>query len=748
MRIVLSTVILSFVIFLKVCDVLLTPVHALQAGIKKLTQAVTRMASTIKLRLTEKRRALTLRKEKTQTKKEKKPSVVSLRKGRSARPAFPRATFVLKLKYFFLGAFFSLLFAFLPLLFILFLHELPSPKELSVGNIHQTTKIYDRNGVLLYQIYAQQNRTLISLNEVPKSLQDATLAIEDKNFYTHPGFDLPAIIRAFFENVSGRSFQGGSTITQQLIKSSMLTPEQLISRKIKEVILAFWTERMYSKRQILEMYFNQIPYGGTAWGVEAAAEVYFGKAVKELTLAESAFLAGITAAPSTYSPYGPNPTRWKNRQKEVLSRMVSLHYITKEESLAAEKEVLKFQPVQTAIKAPHFVEYVKNLLIRHYGLPMLERGGLSVITSLDMSIQEESQKIVAEEVAKAAYLNVTNGAAVVTDPRNGDVLAMVGSKDFNDPNGGKVNLATSYRQPGSTVKVITYSAALSNGFTAASVVEDTPVTFPNPGGSPYTPVNYDGRHFGRVPLRFALANSLNIPAVKTLNRIGIPTMVTMAKEMGVSSWSDPDSYGLSVTLGGAETTMLDMATVFGTLADNGKRTDLNPILKITDAKGAVLEQKQQSFKPQVLDDSVAFIISDILSDNQSRATAFGPNSILSIPGHTVSVKTGTSDNKRDNWTIGYTDNRVVTVWVGNNDNSPMSPTLASGITGAAPIWNRIMTGLLKKTPGKKRVIPSDITQRACFGRMEYFVKGTEGSAICSRSPQVSQAPPPIWQRFR
>ncbi len=739
MQIVVSFIILLYVLFLKLCARLLKPFAFLASKIRQLAENSKDGIRTIRHKTRSLVRKLTPRKESRVLQTDTAGTDVS---------NLLKIPFRFKLRYFILGSVFSLLFAFLPLLFYLFLQDLPNPKELSIRQIPQATKIYDRNGTLLYQIYAQHNRTIITLNDVPKSLQHATLAIEDKNFYSHPGFDLPAITRAFIENMKGNNIQGGSTITQQLIKSSMLTPERLISRKIKEVILAFWTERMYTKNEILEMYFNQIPYGGTAWGVEAAAEIYFGKSVQQLTLAESAFLAGITAAPSAYSPYGPNPTAWKSRQKEVLNRMVILGYISEKEAKTAEEQVLTFQPLRTAMRAPHFIQYVKDVLTERYGLPMLERGGLTVVTSLDLSLQESTQEIVADEVAQASYLQVSNGAALITDPRNGDILAMVGSKDFNNPNGGKVNLTTAYRQPGSTVKVITYSAALANGFTAASIVDDTPITYPNPGGTPYTPVNYDGTYRGRVPLRFALANSLNIPAVKILQQVGIPTMVTLAQEMGIRSWQDPEAYGLAVTLGGSEATMLEMATVFGTLAHSGKRTDLNPILKISDVKGEIIEEKTNPPQPQVLDERIAFIISDILSDNQSRAAAFGANSILTIPNHTVSVKTGTSDNKRDNWTIGYTDHRVVTVWVGNNDNSPMSPTLASGITGAAPIWNRVMTNLLEKIPEKKRAIPSDIVQRACFGRMEYFIKGTENSVSCSRSREATPTTQPLWQRFR
>lgn len=634
-----------------------------------------------------------------------------------------------KLKYFTLGALFSLLFVFLPLVFLVFLQDLPSPKELSFREIPQTTKIFDRQGVLLAEIYTNQNRTLIPLSDVPRTLQEATLAIEDKNFYTHPGFDIPAIIRAFKKDLSGESTQGGSTITQQLIKSSILSPEQSISRKIKEIVLAFWAERIYTKRQILEMYFNQVPYGGTAWGVEAASETYFNKHAKELDLAQSAFLAGLTAAPTIYSPYGQNPTAWKKRQKEVLQRMLSLRYITKKEKEQALSETLQFPQQQTAIHAPHFVNYIRDLLVAKYGLPTVEKGGLQVITSLDLPTQEMAEKAVKEEVDNDASLNISNGAAVITDPQNGDILAMVGSRDFYDPNGGNYNLATALRQPGSSIKVITYSAGFEHGLTPATMIDDSPINFPD-GVNTYAPVNYDGKFHGKLPVRLTLANSLNIPAVKVLNQIGISTMVEKAKQMGITTWGDPSQYGLSLTLGAGEVTMLDMATVYGTLANGGYRVILNPILKITDAKGTVLEQKTQTSGVQALKNGVAFLISNILADNQARTMEFGPNSPLVIPGHTVAVKTGTTDSKRDNWTDGYTNNYAVIVWVGNNDNSPMSPTLASGITGAAPIWHRIMTTLLRDHPEIAFSPPPEVIQKPCLGRIEYFLRGTENSINC------------------
>ncbi|MCL4352926.1 penicillin-binding protein [Patescibacteria group bacterium] len=670
-----------------------------------------------------------------------------LRKKReiySLKKAARSFSFIAKLRYFILGFLFSFLFIFIPLLSLIFIQELPSPRSLSLRQIPQTTKIYDRNGILLYQIYANQNRTLVPLSVIPAYLKQATIAIEDKNFYHNPGVDFAAIIRAAINDLEGKSLEGGSTLTQQLIKSSLLTPKTNMMRKIKEAILALWAEKIYTKNQILEMYFNQIPYGGTAWGVQAAAQTYFGKNVKDLDLAQSAFLAGMPRAPTLYSPFGQTPTLWKRRQKEVLDRMAALKYITKQQEKKALSEKLTFRQPENPIRAPHFSMYIKDLLIKKYGLPMVEKGGLKVVTSLDLKLQDKAQEIVSKEVAKDNYLNLTNGAALITNPENGDILAMVGSHDYNDPNGGQVNVTTSFRQPGSSIKAVMYSAALSDGFTAATILNDSPVTYFSPGAPPYSPVNYDHRFHGKVSLRIAFANSFNVPAVKTLNRIGIPAMVAMAKKMGIKSWGNPKQYGLSLTLGAADVTMLDMANVYDTLANQGVRVSLNPLLKVTDARGDVLEEKaagkfsnktwpwaqNQNPGKRVLDPGVAFIISNILADNNARSEEFGLNSPLFIPGHTVSVKTGTSDNIRDNWTIGYTPNWVVTVWVGNDNNSPMQG-LVSGITGAAPIWHSIMAYLLNIKPEKPIPVPSDVIEKPCLGRMEYFIRGTENSVNCA-----------------
>lgn len=645
---------------------------------------------------------------------------------------------LLKLKYFFFGAFFSVFLIYIPLLVLIFVQNLPNPKLLTFRDVAQTTKIYDRNGILLYQIYARENRTLVPLSSIPKDLINATISVEDKDFYRNPGFNVGAMIRAAIGNLQGKPLQGGSTITQQLIKSTLLSPEQTLSRKIKEIILAFWAERIYTKDQILTMYFNQVSYGGTAWGVEAAANTYFGKNVKDLDLAQDTFLAGLTKAPTTYNPYGDNPNLWRQRQKEVLQRMKELNFISEGDLEDAQKEELTFIPRESPIHAPHFVFFVKDYLIKKYGLAMVEKGGLSVTTSLDLKLQEKAQETVRREVEKDTAYNLSNGAALVTNPKNGDILAMVGSKDYENEDFGRVNITTSERQPGSSVKPITYSVALGNGFTAATILNDSPVSFGEAGLPSYSPVNYDGTFHGSVSLRIALANSINIPAVKTLYTVGVKKMIDQARRMGISSWDNPENYGLSLTLGAAEVKMTDMATVYGTLANLGERVDLNPIIKVSDSQGNLIFEKKDVPKTRVLNPGIAYILSNILSDNAARAMEFGTSSPLNIPD--VSVKTGTSDRIRDNWTFGYTPNFVVAVWVGNNNNAPMNG-IASGITGAAPIWRSIFSEVLSRTPAQKLQKPDNVIEKNCIGRKELFIRGTENSVNCNPPPPSPSASP-------
>lgn len=657
-----------------------------------------------------------------------------LRRRRRGRPRLPIKTpFLYKFKYIIVGSIVAFFFFFLPATFYIFVADLPKLSNLSVNYISKSTKILDRNGTLLFEVYANQNRTIVDLQQVPVELRQATIAIEDRDFYKHSGFDLRGIARALYVDVTRDHIQGGSTITQQLIKSALLTPEVSITRKARELVLAFWAEQQYTKDEILELYFNYVPYGGTAWGVEAASQIYFGKRVSDLSLAESAYLAGLPQAPSQYSPFNGDGSLGKRRQKDVLNAMVSEGYITRVQAEKAFKEKLVFDSPQVPIQAPHFVMYVKDLLVKKYGLLAVERGGLQVTTTLDLEAQKQAERIVAEEVERDGHLGVGNGASLITNPQNGDILAMVGSRDYFDPeHDGNVNITTSLRQPGSTIKLVTYALALSEGLTEATIIDDQPLTIRYPGAPSYSPVNYDGKYHGRVPIRIALANSFNIPAVKLAQRFGVEKVVSFGKKMGISSWGTPDNYGVSITLGAAEVSMLDLATVYGVVANEGKKVNLDPILRVVDSDGKVMYEKEVA-ELQVLDPGVAFILSDILSDNRARSIAFGSNTPLVIDDRKVSVKTGTTDNKRDNWTIGYTPEVLVATWVGNNDNTPLSQALASGITGAAPMWNKIMNTMIENYGVTEVTPPENIVSRRCYGYDAYFIRGTEVNA-CRYQP--------------
>jgi len=612
-----------------------------------------------------------------------------------------------------------------------FVVELPSPTDIGKLNYPLSTHMYDRNGKLLYEIYKDQNRTSTTMSSLPSYVYQATIAIEDKNFYNHEGVSLVGgILRAAKDTLLKKGLQGGSTITQQLVKSALLSPERTIERKLKEILLALWTEKLYSKNQILEMYLNQVPYGGSAYGIEEASKTYFGKKAKELTIAEAAFLAGMPQAPSLYSPY-TNPDLAKNRRDEVLKKMYELNYITKEQKEAANKEEIVVTQLQSNIKAPHFVFYVKQDLEQQYGLQRVEEGGLNVITSLDLDIQQEAERILKEEVAKVGYLNISNAALLVTKPSTGEILAMVGSVDYYAQPSGAFNVTTAFRQPGSSIKPVTYALALEKGFTSATIIDDVPTAFGIQGSAPYVPVNYDGQFHGRVPLRYALANSFNIPAVKLLNTLGVDEMVSFGKKLGITTWDDSSRFGLSLTLGGGEVYMTDMAAVFGTFANQGERVSLTGVTRIYDSRNKILFENKPVGR-RVISEETSYILSDILSDNFARRWEFGTKSALEIPGYKVAVKTGTTDMKKDNWTIGYTPDFVVSVWVGNNDNSPMNQYLASGITGAAPIWNRMMSYLLTKYGAHWYEKPEGVVEKPCyFGKTEYFLRGTETKANCT-----------------
>lgn len=628
------------------------------------------------------------------------------------------------------------------------LKDIPSTATIGTSNYPQSTNIYDRHGKLLYSFFTSRNQTFVTFDKIPESLKNATVAIEDRDFYKHGAIDVRGISRAFVSTIFKKQVQGGSTITQQLVKATLLTPEQTIKRKVKEIILSFLVEAIYPKQKILEMYLNQVSYGGTAWGAQAASYVYFDKPLGKLSLAESAFLAGLPQAPSIYSPFGSNPEQGKKRQIEVLRAMREQGYITASQEKKAADAPLKFSKIQNKILAPHFVFYIKKLLAEKYGDRLTEQGGLNVITTLDLDIQDYAQASVSGELDRLDNPTVTNGAAIVTNPGTGEILAMVGSRDYFDAeHGGNFNVATAPRQPGSSIKPINYATGLIKGYTASTPFVDEKICFPNAVGAAYCPVNYDGKFRGIVQMRQSLANSLNIPAVKMLKANGVEAMIATASAMGITTFTQPERYGLSLTLGGGEVYMTDMAQAFGVFANNGYKIPLVSILKVTDSKGKVLEDYKPLSSPifgkKVLPDGVAYIISDILKDNGARSAAFGANSPLKIGNYPVSVKTGTTNDYRDNWTIGYTPSFLTAVWVGNNNNKPMSG-IVSGVTGAAPIWHSIMEYLVTTKPPEALQKPDNVVGRQvctdtgqpapaegsenrCPTRFEYFIRGSENS---------------------
>jgi 1A family penicillin-binding protein len=630
-------------------------------------------------------------------------------------------------------------------LFLWYGKDLPTPGKLSDAQLANSTRIYDRNNKLLYSVYQEQNRTYVKLSDIPKDLRNATIAIEDKDFYENKGFSVFGYLRAVKDLLLLRGLTGGSTITQQLVKTVLLSSERTLPRKIKELMLSIQVSQRYSKDEILEMYLNDVPYGGANIGVEAASQSYFGKDVKDLNLSESAFLAGLPQSPSVYSPYTGNKY-YIGRTEAVLKQMVEEDYITDEQSKKALSEIKnkKFTRRDESIKAPHFVIYIKQLLAKQFGENAVEQGGLQVTTTLDYDIEKEVEKILKEELEKLKGYRVGNGSAVVMDPKTGEILAMVGSKDyFDEDNDGNFNTALASRQPGSSLKPVVYAASMEKGYTAGTLLMDVKTEFPTGevARPTYTPVNYDGRFRGPMHVRFALGNSINIPAVKMLANVGIKDVMQKGYDMGIRNWQPTSEnmkdVGLSLVLGGRETSLLDEVTAYSVFANQGVKNEPVSILKVTDSKGDKIFEHKKKNGERVLSDGVAFIISHILLDNNARSSAFGARSYLNVPGKTVSVKTGTTDQKRDNWTIGYTPSYTVGVWVGNNDNSPMNPAIASGVTGASPIWNRIMSLVLKDKSDEQPKKPDSVIALQIDSlagglpydnrptRSEYFIKGTE-----------------------
>ena len=590
--------------------------------------------------------------------------------------------------------------------------DLPTPSKIQRRTSIESTKILDRNGNLLYAVHGEENRIILKSDEIPDTVKKATIAVEDKNFYKHFGLDFKGIARAAIYNIThrGKKIQGGSTLTQQFVKNALLSPKRTLSRKIKEAILSIELEIIYSKDEILTMYLNEIPYGSNAYGIEAAANTFFNKKAKDLDLAQAALLAALPKAPTYYSPYGTHTDELQARKDYVLDRMETLGFIKPEEAEAAKNEKLTFVPRRESIQAPHFVMYVREILADKYGEKMLESGGLKVTTTLDL----EKQKIAQETIDKWGPINLKkanakNAALVALDPKTGQILAMVGSRDyFNTEIDGNVNVALAKRQPGSSFKPIVYATGFEKEWAPASVLFDLKTDF----GGGYSPDNYDGKTRGPVTIRTALANSLNIPAVKMLALVGLDNALAKAKEFGITTFTRPKSdYGLSLVLGGGEVKLLELASAYGVFANNGLKNDTVAILKVEDQKGNILEEwKPSKNKKEVIAKEIAYEISSILSDNAARAAVFGTRSPLYIPGRTVAAKTGTTDAFRDAWTLGYTPSLVAGVWVGNNDNTSMSGSRGAGAMAAAPIFHDFMVKALGNSPNEEFSRPDTIEE--------------------------------------
>ncbi|MBU1034010.1 transglycosylase domain-containing protein [Patescibacteria group bacterium] len=591
-------------------------------------------------------------------------------------------------------------------MFAWYSRELPKPGEV-VRKDGFSSKIYDRNGQLLYDLYEEERRNPVTFDQIPDDLKHATVAIEDKDFYKHGGFDFLTIVRIPYNLIfRGGRVVGGSTLTQQLVKNVFLSNEKTITRKFKEFVISVQIERKFSKDEILAMYLNESPYGGNGWGVGTAVEMYFNKPINELGLLESAFLAGLPQRPSVYSPYSGvldddgNPY-WKMRTQAVLTAMKDNGYITElayQDALAS-MDSLKFERAAGEIKAPHFVFYVRSQLEEMFGTEVLEKGGLKVTTSLDWTMQEKAQMAVTEEVESVNKYNISNGAALAMNPKTGEILSMVGSKDYFDTDiGGQFNVVVDgLRQPGSSIKPITYLGMIQKGYNPASMLMDVETTFNrNEVEKPYVPKNYDGKFRGPVSLRESLGSSLNIPAVKSLAIVGLENFLNLAYSMGLQTLEPTKEnlsrFGFAVTLGGAEVKMIDLVTAYSAFANGGLKIEPVSILKVEDQDGNLLYEHYPVEGQRIIDEGETFIINNILSDNNARLLAFGANSLLNT-GKPIAVKTGTTNSMKDNWTIGWSQDVIVGTWVGNNDNTAMS-YVASGITGASPIWRRIIFAAL------------------------------------------------------
>lgn len=602
--------------------------------------------------------------------------------------------------------------------------QLPSPQELRErATAFKSTKIYDRNGHLLFEVFDPLGgrRTLVRREEMPEVLVAAVLSTEDATFYSNPGWNPLSIVRAVYANLKeGEIVQGGSTITQQLVKNLYLSQERTLARKIQEAILATEITRRYTKDEILELYLNEVYFGNLAYGIEAASETYFAKPVSELTLSEAALLAGLIQSPALYDPY-TNPEAARDRREVVLRLMRTRGLISQEEFVRANQAPLGVVSRRIEMKAPHMVMYVRELLEREYGTEVLYKGGLQVYTTLDLEIQHLAEEIVRQKVEELAKYKASNASLVALDPATGEILAMVGSVDFWKEGYGQVNVALRLRQPGSTLKPFTYLAAFERGWSPSTMVMDVSQTFPDGANPPYKPRNYDGKEYGPISVRTALACSRNIPAVATLHQIGLPALLEMCHRLGISSLNRPD-YGLSLTLGGGDVTLLELTAAYAALANGGYRVAPRAISYIEDQEGRVILPKGAPTLTRVIDARHAYLITHILADAEARKRAFGANNPLELPFPSA-AKTGTTDDFRDSWTVGYTPQLVTGVWVGNNDNSPMEQL--SGARGAALIWHDFMIEALKQAPHPDFVRPEGIIEvEVCP------ISGQKRTALC------------------
>lgn len=638
---------------------------------------------------------------------------------------------------------------------------MPSFDTFDARQVVQSTKIYDRTGeVLLFDLGSNLRRTVVPYGEISRNIKNAAVAIEDAEFYQHNGIKPKAIIRAILVNITKLGFsQGGSTITQQVVKNSLLTTEKKISRKLKEWVLALKLEKIASKEQILGLYLNESPYGGNLYGIEEASLAFFGKKAKDVTLAEAAYLAALPNAPTYYSPYGIHRDKLEERKNFVLDRMLELKFISEDEYKKAREEKVLFAPQEEqSIKAPHFVMFIRSYLEEKYGKEVVNNGGLKVITTLDYELQKTAEDIVSRNALEnEKKFNASNAGLVAVEPKTGDILVMVGSRNYFDSAiDGNFNVALSHRQPGSAFKPFVYATAFKKGYSPDTVVFDVETEFQTtctPEGKPYSPEgdpdacympeNYDGVFRGPVSLRTALAQSINIPAIKVLYLSGIGDSIRTAQSMGIDISGDANRYGLTLVLGGGEVSLLDITGAYGVFANNGIKNTPRGILHVEDAVGNVLENAEE--RPErVLDEGVALQISSVLSDNEARAPAFGEQSYLFFPGRDVAAKTGTTNDYRDAWIVGYTTGIAVGAWAGNNDNSPMEKKVAGFII--APMWNEFMQEVIKKTPNEKFKTPQEIKNentkpilRGIWkGGETYFVDTISGKLATEYTPKETR----------